>query len=283
MTDSDTFLRALTTGLDALTYFLDNLATKQDNFVTLVLPSGGAINRALDTSPHGDQQESISIMKKLSAIFESHSKTNIVFLWIPTKIPFVGLKRARQLALEAIRIANLVDITEPYTISNQEKTTKDAAITTWAERWHRLPHTSKAYRTALTTPPDGKPHHTFHLAHTRDSSKGDNAVKFSRLTHSTLYRLITGHAFTGEYTQRFFPQHTPDQIACQCGEPLQTADHILFKCTNFADARRRHLTVNGRPRTFPQLLETPKRAQSLLRFLEETRACSKPRAVWNPG
>ena len=185
--------------------------------------------------------------------------------------------------LEAIRTADISDITEPYTINNQEKTTKDAAIITWAERWHCLPHTSKAYRTALTTPPDGKPHHTFHLAHTHDSSEGKNADKFSRLTHSTLYQFITGHTFTGEYTQRFFPQHTPDQIACQCGEPLQTADHILFKCTNFADACQRHLTVNGRPRTFPQLLETPKHAQSLLRFLKETRACSKPWAVWNPG
>jgi hypothetical protein len=148
------------------------------------------------------------------------------------------------------------------------------------DKRHRSPHTSKAYRTALTTPPDGKPSHTFHLA---NSSDEEPQAKFSRLTHSTLYRIITGHAFTGEYTQRFFPQHTPEQIACPCGEPLQTIEHVLFQCHHFTAARRRHLTVSGRPRSFPQLLENPERARALLRFLEETRACSKPRAEWEPG
>jgi hypothetical protein len=31
----------------------------------------------------------------------------------------------------------------------------------------------------------------------------------------------------------------------------------------------------------PTLLETQKHVQKLLRFLEETRACNKPRAVWD--
>ena len=77
------------------------------------------------------------------------------------------------------------------------------------------------------------PHHTFHVTHSSDT---EPPAKFSRLTHSTFYRFITGHAFTGEYTQRFFPQHTPEQIACQCGEPLQTIEHVLFHCTLFTAA-----------------------------------------------
>ena len=107
--------------------------------------------------------------------------------------------------------------------------------------------------------------------------------KFSRLTHSTFYRLVTGHAFTGEYTQRFYPQHTQEQIACPCGEPVQTAEHVLLHCPLFTDARRRHLTANGRPRTLPQLFDKPKRVLETLRFLKETGACAKPRARWEPG
>jgi hypothetical protein len=42
------------------------------------------------------------------------------------------------------------------------------------------------------------------------------------------------------------------------------------------------LMSNGRTWSLKQLLETPKRVQLLLRFLEETRACNKPRAVWEP-
>ena len=217
-----------------------------------------------------------------SSLTHVHPTTNIVILWLPRKIPFIGFKRAKQLALEAICTADLTDIVEPHTINNQKESTKDAAIAVWAERWHQSPLTSKAYQMALTMPPDGKPHHTFQLT-TAHNQEDEPKVKFSRLTHSTLYRFITGHAFTDEYTQRFFPQHTQDQITCQCSEPLQTIEHVLFQCPLFTAVRRRHLTVSGRPRSFPQLLENPKRVQSLLRFLEETRACNKPRAEWEPG
>jgi hypothetical protein len=188
-----------------------------------------------------------------------------------------------ELALDAIRIANPTDIIEPQTINSQKEKSKDAAIAAWATKWHQSPHTSKAYQTALTTPPDGKPHHTFHAARAHTRTDETPPDKFSRLTHSTLYRFITGHAFTGEYTRRFFPQHTQEQIACQCGEPLQTIEHVLLHCPLYTAACRRHLTVSGRPRSFPQLLENPERVQSLLRFLEETKACNKPRAEWEPG
>ncbi|KAN0118231.1 hypothetical protein V8E52_005492, partial [Russula decolorans] len=254
---------------------------RQTNFITISLPSAGAINKALDASPHENQSESISIMKRLSNTLDLYPNTNIVFLWLPRKTNFVGFKRAKQLALEAIRTANPDEIIEPHTINNQKEATKDAAIRAWGERWHHLPHTSKAYQTALTSPPDGKPHHTLYIAH-EENTEGEPQAKFSRLTHSTLYRFITGHAFTGEYTRRFFPQHTQEQVACQCGEALQTVEHVLFSCPRYTAARRRHLTVSGRPRSFPQLLENPERVQSLLRFLEETRACSKPQAEWEP-
>jgi len=102
VTEPDTHLRALHTGLETLANFLGNPATQQKNFVTICLPSGAAINQVLDTSPHGDQQESIRILKRLSTIFEAFPKTNIVLLWLPRKAPFIGFKRAKQLALEAI-------------------------------------------------------------------------------------------------------------------------------------------------------------------------------------
>jgi Reverse transcriptase (RNA-dependent DNA polymerase)/Endonuclease-reverse transcriptase len=282
VTEPDTLLRALHAGFDALTYFLDNQSMRQANFITISLPSGSAINKALDTSPHEDQEESIAILRRLSVILEKYPDTNIVLIWLPRKAPFIGFKRAKQLALEAIRTANLAGIREPHTINNQREATKSAAIAAWTEEWHQSPHTSKAYRTALTMPPDGKPHHTFYCTHP-NKTDAEPQAKFSRLTHSTFYRLITGHAFTGEYTQRFFPQHTPEQVACQCGEPIQTVEHVLLQCPLFNAARRKHLTVNGRPRSFPQLLENSERTRSLLQFLEETRACNKPRAEWEPG
>ena len=60
-------------------------------------------------------------------------------------------------------------------------------------------------------------------------------------------------------------------------------EHVLMYCPSYNNARHRLLTDKGRPRSFPQLFENPKRVQELLRFLEETGARSKPRATWEPG
>ena len=147
-----------------------------------------------------------------------------------------------------------------------------------------------AYKTALRNPPDGKAHHTFNTKQIPRKKQGgsgaepeEHKAKFSRLTHSTLLHFITEHAFIGEYTKRFYPPHTQEQIACPCGEPLQTVEHVLIKCPLYTAAHRRHLTANGWPRMLPQLFANSKRVDEVLRFLEETGACAKPRARWEPG
>jgi hypothetical protein len=292
VTEQDIMLRALHSGIDTLTSFLDTHPAEQHKLTAIASPSETALKRALDASPHKDQEESIKILEKLGTLIDKYPDINITLLWLPRKSPFIGFQRARQLALEAVRTADLTNFNEPETLGNQLKQAEHAAVTAWEARYNQAPHTSMVYRTALTTPPDGKTHHTFHTKLTAIPSTTDNTTadptiegpkaKFSRLTHSTFYRFITGHAFTGEYTKRFFPQHTPDQVACQCGEPIQTVEHVIMHCPLFTNARLKHLTTNGRTRSFPQLLETPKRVQKLLRFLEETRACNKPRADWEP-
>jgi hypothetical protein len=88
---------------------------------------------------------------------------------------------------------------------------KVEAIRKWEERWHADPRTSLAYRTACVSPPDGRLHPIL-------------TAKASRANTSTMFRLITGHAFAGEYTARFlrrgkFPSPLPEEfIACPCGE-----------------------------------------------------------------
>ena len=154
---------------------------------------------------------------------------NIWLLWLPRSIPFMAYRRAKQLALEAICTADLMDIKEPNTIKNQKKQTKAAATEEWATGrwWHQSLHDSLAYRTALTEPPDRRPHLTFHIG--KNNAEGKQA-KFSHLTHATLYCFTTGHAFIGAYTQHFHPQHMPEQVACPCSKPTQTVEHVLLHC-----------------------------------------------------
>jgi len=142
---------------------------------------------------------------------------------------------------------------------------------------------------------DGKHHPTFQPTREKPhpGTNADNApartdqedqakAKFSRLTHTTLYRFITGHAFTGEYTQRFYPRHTPDQVACPCGSPIETVEHVLMHCPLYLDARRKYLFANGRPRLFHRIFNHSERVCDVLCFLEETGACARPRATWDP-
>jgi hypothetical protein len=293
VTESDAMIRTLSPGLDALILFLATKPLLTQVRAVFLIPSVPALARMLDASTHDEQATSINHMERIGELLHSYPNTQVRLQWLPRKVPFVGFRRARQLAFEAIRSAGPAELHphEPYSIKKQRDTAKREAITTMEERYYNGPRTSFAYQTALRAPPDGKAHHTFkivpaagradpaHNAHTRET---EPKAKFSRQTYCTLLRYITGHAFTGEYTQRFYPLHTQEQVACPCGNPLQTIEHVLTECPLYAAARQRHLTANGRPRTLPQLFANSKRVQEVLRFLEETSACAKPRARWEP-
>ena len=51
----------------------------------------------------------------------------------------------------------------------------------------------------------------------------------------------------------------------------------------FTTVHHKHLTVNGRPQSFLQLLKNLEHVQTLLWFIEEMRACTKPWAEWELG
>jgi hypothetical protein len=291
VTEADASQRALKLGFDTVAAFLSARPPPPHTTILVLTSATAAVSRALDSSPHEEQGTSIKCMEKIDEILRAHPDADVRLSWLPKAAPFIGFKRAKQLALEAIRTAELVATNEPHTVKKQKDEARAAAVNTWAERWHQMPRTSLAYRTALTRPPDGRPHPTFFVPTTKEPNRepqgldGPQARKatFSRKTFSTFYRIITGHAFVGAYTQRFFPLHTPDQVACPCGEPTQTIEHVLLHCPLFNTARRKHLMANGHPRTLTQLFVNPKRAIQVLRFLEETGACATPRAAWEPG
>ena len=108
-----------------------------------------------------------------------HSNINIRQLWLPRSIAFVGFRRAKQLALEAIHTAVINEVDEPHSIKNQKAKTEEEVITTWAKQWHQNPYMSLSYSTALSKPPDGKVHPTF-------LGKKESA-EFSQLTLCTMY------------------------------------------------------------------------------------------------
>ncbi len=273
--ESDTALQALIPSLDALSDFLKNQQIDSKWSTLIFTASSFTVHRAFDASPHEEQSTSIKCLTKLGELIITYPHLEVRLLWLPRSTNFVGFKRAKQLAHKAICMAELRDDKEPHTIKDQKAKTREAAVTNWAQHWHQMPHSSLAYKTALTKLPDSWAHPVFLAA--------QNEAKSSRKTLCTLYRVITGHAFIGSYTQRFYLNHTQDQIACSCGEPVQTVEHVLLNCPLHTTTCRKYLTANSRPRNLSQLFNHPKRITAMIQFLEETSVCAKPQMEWEPG
>jgi hypothetical protein len=85
-------------------------------------------------------------------------------------------------------------------------------------------------------------------------------------------QVLTGHAFLGEFYNRMIPS---EKIDCECGEELQTRQHVLRDCPLF-EAERFRLrkvipSVDER-----KIVHSKAGRAALLDFLSNTRAFLKP-------
>jgi ribonuclease HI len=60
-----------------------------------------------------------------------------------------------------------------------------------------------------------------------------------------------------------------DDPGCDCGEGRQTVSHILLRCRNYRDLRRREFGIQGRM-DLRAILNKPKLATKAIRFMEQT-------------
>ena len=171
------------------------------------------VSIALDTTTHVNQQISIAHMEQIDNILHFYPNSTIHLQWLPKAIPFVGFRRAKQLAMEAIWTADLEEVDEPHSINEQKCKTKVAAVEEWMQQWHQALHKSLIYCTALTELPDRRVHPFFNItrtemvnSHTPNSAVSQDVnnqvkAKFSHSTYSTFYHLATGHEFIRLFTQ----------------------------------------------------------------------------------
>ncbi|KAF9552609.1 hypothetical protein CPC08DRAFT_592025, partial [Agrocybe pediades] len=78
-----------------------------------------------------------------------------------------------------------------------------------------------------------------------------------------LIQCRTGHAYTGEFRRRFFPEK---EVDCPCGEEVQTRHHILTTCPKY-DTQRIHLHRFSRDVFLPEVLGTELGIKALTLFL----------------
>ena len=120
VTTNDTALCSILTALDIISDFLLPQQSTPHLKILITSPSNVAITKALDISPHEEQLVSLECLEKIGAIVDLHPNVNIRLLWLPRSITFVGFRRAKQLALEAICTAVINEVDEPHSIKNQK-------------------------------------------------------------------------------------------------------------------------------------------------------------------
>ena len=235
-----------------------------------------------------EQHFSIEYTHNIDNLLTTHPGLTLTIEHAKRRNPsLVGFKRARQLILETVKRPRN-NGTNLKSIKFQRAESKAAALQAWEQRFYNTPHSSQAYDSALTSPPDGRPHTILRIASTGIQSKRNKYVHHvPRDIQSTLFRLITGHAFTGAYRLRFkhlnLPPATEEEVACACGAVPEDTEHVLLHCPLTHHHRRRHLFATGPIDSLRKVFDHPVRCLGLLRFLEATRVFVKPRTTWEPG
>jgi hypothetical protein len=285
LTQADTEVEALRPGLTLLEDFVGETNYKGPVQIITGSPSGPHL--FLDFTQHATQHVSIELAWKIDSLLANHPRIHLTIQYTKRNHALVGFKRTRHLALEAVK-RPLTNVQQPPSIHYLCAETKAAAIGAWEQRYQESPRRSQAYDSALVTPPDGRVHMIFRVASTGLRKKGCTfSHRVPREVQSTLTRLITGHAFIGAYRIKFqhknLPPATEEEVACACGAVPENTEHALLHCPLTHDQRLRHLSTDGTPDSLRKLFDSPRRCLGLLRFLEETRVCAKPRNAWEPG
>jgi hypothetical protein len=73
------------------------------------------------------------------------------------------------------------------------------------------------------------------------------------------------------------------RMCVRCGAVPEDTEHVLLHCPLTHHQRCHFLPMQGPLDSLRKGFDHPPRCLGLLRFLEATRVCIKPRTVWEPG
>ena len=211
-----------------------------------------------------DHHENIETLSaSFSSILEAHPSLQINLGWLPATKGSIPLRRLKAITAETAHQGPTLPPLPPAK-SELRFTAQQDAITEWQNSWMAALWLQPTYL-ALTNPPD---------CSVPPFIQG--ITKFPKPIVATCIRLLTGHGFTGEYTAHFRPSSF-DPHHCQCGEPLQTAQHVIAACPLHTEARRQFLLPISNTLSFSIIFGTKEGGEALGNFVATSQACMRPR------
>jgi hypothetical protein len=182
--------------------------------------------------------------------------------WIPAHIGIWGNETADRAAKKAARQHHRLETNqEPQPTPQTSSPHLKATLKTWIKRWTKA-----------------------EWAHTwRSEVRGRTTYKYTR---DPTHKILRLHQGLKKWQSALLIQMRTEKIGlrdylwrrkvlgfddpgCNCGEGRQTVSHVLLRCRNYRDLRRREFGTGGRM-DLRAILNEPKLATKAIRFMEQT-------------
>ncbi|KAF8687558.1 ubiquitin-specific protease, partial [Rhizoctonia solani] len=204
-------------------------------------------------SKHPGQYASRKFRSAIDAFLLDSPLNKVELRCVPGHEGVEGNERADVLANEGGSEPPLHTYNRSITWCKAEATR--TASRTWTQEWSNQPH-SRFIADHIRRNPSLSLHPFF------------KAFPYHRAIHARLNQVIMGHAFLGEYRERFRPDDDP---SCPCGAPRQTLDHVLRACPSYDHARLSLRKASG-PILNSSLFGTTSGLRALATFINSTDA-----------
>jgi len=213
--------------------------------------NSAAVRAIFDPKPRSGQHYASSFHTTTTKFLDDDPSHQLSVSWCPGHADILGNERADQLAKEA----NDLPWSAPISTSraNAIRRSKMSSQKIWVKQWESTPKVG-AFAISNRIRPTLRPTKRF--------------LSTPRETFGRLIQCRTGHAYTGEFRRRFFPEKDED---CPCGEPFQTREHILRVCP-LHNEHRTHLFKISRDIYLPTILGTEEGIKALTTYIQQSGA-----------
>ena len=248
--------------------------------IYIISGNDSALRHITNTRSHDNQTELLLWHKSLTNFYSSHRDTSVTLVWSPVCRSRSQDTGARQAALQACTHAPLSTLNHVQSASYVKQKARQRAYHQWSAQWRldrgkSLFRDSPAYDYAITQPPDGCNHPLFTGA-VPPKKPAQVYVNITRCSSCTAMQLAVQHSFTSNYTRRHRPDLPPEAQACPCGFVDRSIHHLLYDCARYEPKHHYPLFLRRHLSTVPPDELFGLHAYSLLLFLQESGAASRP-------
>jgi len=221
--------------------------------ITFYVDNSAAARAIFDPKPSPGQLYAPKFHGKMTKFLNADIAHSIEIAWCPSHCNIKGNDRADELAKEATQLAWSAPIgtSRAFALRQAKATTQTA----WIRDWQKAPRRGR-FAIANRIPPSLNP--TKHFTELQNQCE----------VFGHLIQCRTGHAYMGEFRKQFFPEKS---INCECGETLQTREHIIRTCTHY-ETHRAKLQNENHELALPELLGTPNGIAALTEFIKDSGA-----------